>query len=171
MLMLAGSAAADDKGKPIDCASIAMQFAAPGYSVKCTDFSDNNVSDGEVTTGVRTQVLEADSNDKHTYLAAVDQAVMGNYAMRRYSMIDDVRSYFNEKQLDDWTLVADFAGFKMANYTGHMESGAPLECIAFRREVTRRYNGVGRLVVGIACTLHNRDDAIAALKKLDAPGG
>lgn len=171
MVLGAAAQADDDKGKPVDCADIAMKFAAPGYTVKCTDFSNGNVSNGYVTTGVKTEVLEADADDKRTYLAAVDQRVLGDYSMRRFSMIDDVRSYFNEEQIDDWTPVADFAGFQMANYTGHSDSGAPIDCIAFRREVTRRYNGIGRLVVGISCTLRNRDAAIEALKKLDAPGG
>jgi len=169
--LCAGAQADDDKGKSIDCSDIAMKFAAPGYTVTCKDFSDGNVSNGYVTTGVKTEVLEADSTDQRTYLAAVDQRVLGDYSMRRYSMIDDVLSYFNEQQIDDWTPVADFAGFQMANYTSHTDSGSPIDCIAFRREVTRRYNGIGRLVVGISCTLRNRDVAIEALKKLDAPGG
>ncbi|HVZ00400.1 MAG TPA: hypothetical protein VHA35_12895 [Dongiaceae bacterium] len=171
VLALAAAAHAEDKGKSIDCSDIAMRFSAPGYSVKCTDYSNNNVSDGYVTTGVRTEVLEADSDDHRTYLAAVDQRVLGDYSMRRYSMIDDVRSYFNEQHIDDWTPVADFAGFQMANYTSRTDSGAPIDCIAFRREVTRRNQGVGRLVVGISCTLRSRDEALDALKKLDAPGG
>jgi hypothetical protein len=167
----AGARAEDDKGKEIKCTDTAMAFAAPGFTVKCTDYSNGNVSNGYVTTGVRTELLEADSDDRRTYLAAVDQRVLGDYAMRRYGMIDDVRSYFSEKDLDDWTPVADFQGFQMANYTGHTENGSPTECIAFRREVTRRYNGIGRLVVGIACTLRTRDAAMDALKQLDAPGG
>jgi hypothetical protein len=164
-------ARADDKGRPVDCADTAMHFAAPGYRVKCTDYSNGNVSDGYITTGIKTEVIEADADDKRTYLAAVDQRVLGDYSMRRYSMIENVRSYFNEEEIDDWTPVADFRGFQMANYTGHSDRGAPIDCIAFRREVTRRYNGVGRLVVGISCTLHGRDTAIEALKQLDAPGG
>jgi len=168
---LCAAAQADDKGKSVDCSDIAMKFAAPGYNVKCTDYSNNNVSDGYVTTGIKTELLEADSDDQRTYLAAVDQRVLGDYSMRRYSMIDDVRSYFNEQQLDDWTPIDDFDGYQMANYTGHTDRGSPIDCIAFRREVTRRNNGVGRLVVGISCTMRKRDDAIEALKKLDAPGG
>jgi hypothetical protein len=170
-LMLCASAQAEDKGKSVDCADISMKFAAPSFSVKCTDYSDGNVSDGYVTTGIKTEVLDADADDRRTYLSAVDQRVQGDYALRRYSMIDDVRSYFNEKQIDDWTPVADFAGFQMANYTSHTESGSPVDCIAFRREVTRRYNGIGRLVVGISCTLRSRDAAVEALKHFDAPGG
>ena len=173
VMTIAAAARADDdnKGKDIDCSDTSMAFAAPGFTVKCTDYSNGNVSNGYVTTGIRTELLEADSDDRRTYLAVVDQRVLGDYAMRRYSMIDDVRSYFNEKDFDDWTPVNNVQGFQMANYTGHTDSGSPTNCIAFRREVTRRSNGVGRLVVGIACTLRSRDAAMDALKKLDAPGG
>ncbi len=167
----AAARAEDDKSKLVDCKSIAMQFTAPGYTVKCSDYSNGNVSNGYITTGIRTEVLEADADDQRTYLAAVDQRVLGDYSMRRYSMIDDVRTYFNDQQLDDWAPVADFQNYQMANYTGHTDSGAPIDCIAFRREVTRRYNGIARLVVGIACTLRKRDAAMDALKLLDAPGG
>jgi hypothetical protein len=166
-----GARADDKKDKTVDCADIAMQFAAPGFTVKCQDLSDGNVSDGMITTGIRTEVLEADSPDHLTYLGAVDQRVLGNYAMRRYSMIDDVRSYFNEQHIDDWTPTADADGFKVATYTSQTERGAPIDCIAFRREVTRKFNGVGRLVVGISCSLKERDAAMNALKHLDAPGG
>jgi hypothetical protein len=169
--LAANAWAEDSKGKKIDCSDTAMSFSAPGFTVTCTDYSNGNVSNGFITTGVRTELLEADADDRQTYLAVVDQRVLGDYAMRRYSIIDDVRSYFNETDFDDWTLVDDFQGFQMANYTGHTDSGSPTDCIAFRREVTRRYNGVGRLVVGIACTLRSRDAALDALKKLDAPGG
>jgi hypothetical protein len=62
------------------------------------------------------------------------------------------------------------AGGCASSISGRGFDRSDLNCVAFRREVNRRYEGVGRKVVGMSCTSQDVEKAEEALKSLKAPG-
>jgi hypothetical protein len=90
--------------------------------------------------------------------------------MKRAELEEQISKTFTQLSIHDWESANNASGFETATFTGDFDNGAQLQCRAFRREMNRRYDGVGRRVLGITCTTQGDEAALAALAKLDAPG-
>ena len=173
-LALAGAAHAEDKKEDkVDCKDTDLGFTDSSFDVKCADISDSSVNVDEGLAGVKAKKLFAiRQDDGVTFLLTIDLSVLGSRVyFRRESLEEDVTHNFTQAKVTDWESANNTAGFDMATFTGSFDSGVRLHCIGFRREMNRRYEGVGRKVVGISCADQDSDHAIAALRKLTAPGG
>ena len=156
-----------EDGRSVDCGDIAMKFTGPGFKVTCMDFSDHTALSG----GTRVELLSAQADDEQQILNALVIRALGSIYLKRRGMEEDVRSYFSEENVRDWQQTDNVAGFEFAQYTGKTDEGGPAKCIAFRRQINRRYEGFGRIVVGFGCATHGREQLIETLKMLTAPGG
>jgi hypothetical protein len=175
VLGIASGAAAyadDAKAPKIDCSDTDLGFTAPGYDVSCTDLSDGTLNVGDSFAGAKAAKLVADSNGEATFLVVIDNRPLGGRIyIKRRSLQNDVEGYFNGGTFHDWGAGTTVAQFEVENFTGETEGGQLMDCIGFRHQGVRRYDGLARLVVGIACSGLGREHTYDALKHLQAPSG
>jgi len=106
-----------------------------------------------------------------TFLLALDTSILGaRVYMTRRGMREEISETFDKVNISDWESANNASSFETATFTGDFDSGPQLQCRAFRREMNRRYEGIGRRVLGITCTSRDDSEALATLAKLDAPG-
>jgi len=165
MLALSTVVARADEGVEIDCKKTNLSFEAPGYTVKCTDYSRSTISLSELNAATQTYVLFAMSEADITFLQAYSKRVLGGTRiyLHRRSLESELENSFSFK-FSDWADEADVGDFEVKHVTVTFESGEPSECIAFRKLGARRYEGVAGLTAGFACSANGRDHAVAALK-------
>ncbi len=165
-------ARADDEKQKIDCSDTDLGFSASGYKTECYDLSKDSINLDEAVAGARAHKLMADSNADQTFLIVIDNRPVGNRVyLQRRSLESDIEGYFNGGTFSEWAPGTAVGQFEVENFTGETKDGAVLECIGFRHQGARRYDGVARLVVGLACSGRGRDHDYEALKHLQAPGG
>jgi hypothetical protein len=166
-LMSAVAFGADDEHK-VDCAETGMKFEAPGYEVTCEDHSDT-AGAGEVTVGVKIFVLHAMSEKDVTFLDVIDDHIVGHTGVfyHRTSLQSDIDRYF-KGSFSNWADQEEIDGFDVKRFSAVFGNDKePLDCIAFRREGARRYEGIAGKTVGIACSMQGRDYAVNALKQFN----
>jgi hypothetical protein len=168
-------AAMADEGKKIDCADTDMQLKAPDFEINCKDYSDPTAVSNAGKLGV--EYLEARSEKQEQFIGVVDIRAIGSIYLTRRGFEEDIRSSFTSEDLSEWHATGEpVAGFEYAEYVNRRSGSSEEECIAFRRQMTRRnagygQAGFGRIVIGIGCTTRERAVLIESLKQLDAPGG
>lgn len=168
-VLSAGAAVADD-GTEIDCKKTNLSFEAPGYTVKCTDYSRSSISLSELNAASQTYVLFALSEADVTFIQAYSKRVLGGtriYIHRR-SLESELENSFSFK-FSDWGDEANVGDFEVKHVTVTFESGEPSECVAFRKYGARRYEGVAGLTAGFACSANGRDHAVQALQHFASP--
>ena len=164
LALWAGAVRADD-GTEIDCKKTNLAFEAPGYTVKCTDYSRSSISLSELNAASETYVLFALSESDITFLQAYSRRVLGGTRiyLNRRSLESELETSFSFK-FADWGDEADVGAFEVKHVTVTFESGEPSDCVAFRKLGARRYEGVAGLTAGFACSANGRDHALDALK-------
>jgi hypothetical protein len=171
---LTSVAALAEEGKKIDCADTDMQLKAQDFEFSCKDFSDPSAVSNAGKLGV--ELLEAISEKQEQYIAVWDTRAIGSIYLTRKGFEEDIRTYFSNEELAEWHAGGPVAGFEYAEYVNRRSGSSEEECIAFRRQMTRRNGGYdnagfGRIVIGIGCTTRERAVLVESLKHLDAPGG
>jgi hypothetical protein len=164
--------AADDEDK-VDCASTDLGFTDSSFEIECADLSRSSISTEEGVAGTKAKKIFATRKTQgFTFLLAVDLSVLGTRVyFQREGLSEEIADKFTAVGISNWVSGNAVAGFQTASFTGSFKEGADLNCLAFMREVSRRYEGVGRKVVGISCTSQSGDQAQQALRSLKAPGG
>jgi hypothetical protein len=171
---LATGTAQAEEGQKIDCADMAMQLKAPGFEITCTDYSDRSAV---ANSGrLRAELLSAISESQEQVIRVWDIRAIGSIYLKRRGLEEDLRDFFPDEKLDEWKVIEPVAGFESAQYVNRRSGSSEEECIAFRRQMTRRNGGAGdsgfgRVVLGFGCTTATRERLIETLKQLDAPGG
>jgi hypothetical protein len=171
---LTAVAAQAEEGTKINCADTDMQLEAQDFEFSCKDFSDPSAVSNAGKLGV--ELLEAISEKQEQYIAVWDIRAIGSIYLLRKGFEEDVRSNFSSEELAEWHAGTEVAGFEYAEYVNRRSGSSEEECIAFRRQMTRRNQGYGesgfsRIVIGIGCTTRERAVLVESLKHLDAPGG
>lgn len=162
--------AEDDKKNKIDCKETDLSFSAADYNVSCEDLG-NSTMDVDGTFGARkTDKLEADSDADQTFLIVIDNRPIGQFYLQRASLENDIERYFNGGTFKEWAPGTAVGGFEVMEFEGESDEGSPMNCIGFRHQGARRYDGIARLVVGLACSARDRARSYEALKHLQAPG-
>jgi hypothetical protein len=171
---LAAVAAQAAEGKKMDCADTSMELTAPDFEITCEDYSDPTAVSNSGKLGV--EYLKAISEKREQFLGVVDKRAIGNIYLLRKGFEEDVRSNFPSEELGEWHASGQpVAGFEYAEYVNRRSGSSEEECIAFRRQMTRRNGGYGdagfgRIVIGIGCTGRDRAELVETLKQLEAPG-
>lgn len=171
---LAATATHAEEGKKIDCADTDMALKAPDFEITCEDYSDPTAISNSGALGV--EYLKAISDKEEQFLGVVDIRAIGNIYLQRRGFEEDIRSNFPSEELSEWHATGQpVAGFEYAEYVNRRSGSSEEECIAFRRQMTRRNQGYGesgfsRIVIGIGCTTAERGALVSTLKQLDAPG-
>jgi hypothetical protein len=103
---------------------------------------------------------------------AIDNRVLGSRLyMKRAGLDRNIHDYFSDISTADWSPGKSTAGYEIDEFTGGPKDSSHMDCIGFQREVSESYDGLGRIVVGVACSGFDRQRAYDALGKLQAPGG
>jgi hypothetical protein len=165
---------AQAEGEKIDCADMDMQLKATGFEITCKDFSDPTALSN--AGRIKAEVLSAISESQEQIIAVWDLRAIGGIFLKRRGLEEDFRDFFPNEKLDEWKVTEPVAGFESAQYVNRRSGSNEEECIAFRRQMTRRNagggeSGFGRVVLGFGCTTRERAVLIETLKQLDAPGG
>ncbi|GAB2177941.1 hypothetical protein [Dongia sp. agr-C8] len=162
-------------GRKMDCADTDMALKAADFEITCEDYSNPTAVSNAGKLGV--EYLKAISQKKEQFIGVVDKRAIGNIYLLRKGLEEDVRTNFPSEELAEWHAgAAPVAGFEYAEYVNRRSGSNEEECIAFRRQMTRRNGGYGdagfgRIVIGIGCTTGDRAGLIETLKQLEAPGG
>jgi hypothetical protein len=165
---------AEAEGTKIDCADTDFALKVPDFQLSCKDYSDPTAVSNAGKLGV--ELLEAISEKQEQYFAVWDIRAIGSIYLLRKGFEEDVHSNFPDEELAEWQTRSDeVAGFEYAEYVNRRSGSNEEECIAFRRQMTRRNGGYdnagfGRIVIGFGCTTRERAVLIDSLKHLDAPG-
>ncbi|HVO01587.1 MAG TPA: hypothetical protein VMT54_05260 [Candidatus Cybelea sp.] len=169
LALMAGTARADDKEKTIDCGETDLKIESSGYTSKCYDLSDATLNVDTTFAARKTYELFAVSDADLTLIDVIDNRDLGNIYLLRRGLDTDIGSYFNVA-VANWKATSGASGFEAAEFDGGPKNRQPLQCVAFRRPVTLRGPGYGRVVVGVACAAGNRKQAYDAIAHLQAPG-
>ena len=170
----ANTAAAEDHGKPMDCADLAIKLNAPDFKLSCKDFSDPSALSN--AGKIQAELLTAISEKQEQFFAVWDIRAIGGIYLKRQGLEEDVHGFFPDEKLTQWKKTDDVAGYEFAQYVNQRSGSSEEECIAFRRQMNRRNGGIGdsgfgRVVLGFGCTVGDRAALIESLKQIDAPGG
>jgi hypothetical protein len=171
-LALAGAARADEADNKVECSSTDLGFTDSGFTVDCADLSRSSIGTDEGVAGTAAKKLFAIRKTQGvTFVVALDIAVLGTRVyFQREGLSEEIAGNFSKVGVTNWESANTIAGFEAATFTGTFDTGGDLNCVAFRREVNRRYEGVGRKVIGISCTSQDVAKAEEALHSLKAPG-
>jgi hypothetical protein len=166
------SAARADDGTKVDCSDTDLGFKDADFKVDCADLSRSSINlDDGLAGSKRKKLFAIRETGGATFLLVVDTSVLGTRVyMRREGLEEQISSTFTQVNMSDWASAADASGFETGTFTGNFDNGVELSCRAFRRDLNRRYEGVGRRVLGITCSSKGDAEALATLAKLDAPG-
>jgi hypothetical protein len=164
ILCVAGARA--DDGRSIDCGETGLKFEAPGFTVKCEDYSRSSISVGELNAASQTYSLYAFSEADITFLQVYSKRVLGGTRLyiKKRSLESEIGDSFSGAKFSDWNAKDDIGDFEVKHVNIAFGSGEPEECVAFRKLGARRYEGVTGLTVGFACSGNGRDHAVDALK-------
>ncbi|WP_395019500.1 hypothetical protein [Dongia sp.] len=174
LLALSSGAAQAVEGQKIDCADTDMALNAPDFEITCEDYSNNTALSSAGKLGV--EYLKAVSEKREQFIGVVDRRAIGTIYLLRKGLEEDIRGNFPNEELAEWRATGEpVAGFEYAEYSNRRSGSSEEECIAFRRQMTRRNGGggdagFGRIVIGIGCTTGDRAGLIETLKLLEAPG-
>lgn len=152
----------------VDCASISMKFAAPGYAVDC-EAETETLRVNSANGGGQSEYLNATANDESHFLLAIDVRATGDIYYTHQSLYNRTKNNFNNMDMSGWRHAADFAGYEIGEFDGFVRAN-PSHCVAFQRSVNPTRGGYRRVVFGIGCSLRNVAQIYDALKLLDAPG-
>jgi len=158
----AGTAQAIE-GKKVECKDTDMDFDAPGFTVKCKDYSRSSVSVGESLAATKSYSLFAVSEADLTFLDAFSDHVLGSVYYSRRSMESDMEDYY-EAKFANWATQDDIGNYEIRNVTATFKGDEPMECVAFRKMGVRRYDGVNGVTVGVACSDTGRSKALETVK-------
>jgi len=157
-----------DEGKKIDCKETPFEFDAPGYEVGCKDWSQDSINVSGGTIAVRIFNLHAFSRADSTFIDVMDDRILGSTRVfyHKTSLEGDVDRYYSGS-FTGWADEEDVGDFTVKRVTADFKDGSDkLDCLAFRRLGARRFEGIGGMTVGLACSEQGRDHALAALKHL-----
>jgi hypothetical protein len=160
----------DEKKNKVDCKETDLGFSAPDYDVTCTDLGKTAMDVDGAFGARKTDKLEADSNAQQTFLIVIDNRPLGQFYLPRASLENDVERYFNGGTFKEWAPGTPVGGFEVGEFVGESDEGSPMDCVGFRHQGARRYDGIARLVVGLACSTKSLSRSYDALKHLQAPG-
>lgn len=151
-------------GKEVDCSQTSLKFEAPGFDVKCKDYSRASVSTGQSLAASNSYSLYAYSQKDVTFLDAFsDYIVTANVYYTRRSMEADIESNYTAK-FSDWKAEEDIGDFEIRKVTATFNDGEPMECIGFRKLGTRRWEGINGLTVGLSCSDDGTAKALETVK-------
>jgi hypothetical protein len=164
-LVLGAASAGAGDGEAVDCKETNLQFEAPGFTVRCSDYSRASINVGELNAATKTYVLFAASEADITFLQAYTKRVLGGTRIyiKQRSLESELQDSFSFK-FSDWGDEADIGDFEVKHVSVTFESGEPEECLAFRKLGARRYEGVAGLTAGFTCSGSGRDHALDTLK-------
>ena len=170
---LCAGAAGADEGTKVDCGDLDMALKSPDFEVTCKDYS--SVVAASSLGRLKAELLSGISEKQEQFIAIFDIRTLGNTYLERRGLEEEIKDFFSDETLDEWKATEPVAGFELAQYVNRRSGGNEEECIAFRRQMTRRsgggVSGFARMVLGFGCTTSSRDALIETLKQLDAPGG
>jgi hypothetical protein len=156
--------AAFAQGKDIDCSQTNLTFEAPGFEVKCKDYSRSSVSTGQSLAASNSYSLYAFSEKESTFLDAFsDYIVSANVYYTRRSMEADIEDNYSAS-FSGWASQEDIGDFEIRKVTATFDDGEPMECIGFRKLGTRRWEGINGLTVGLSCSDDGTAKALETVK-------
>jgi hypothetical protein len=170
ILLHPSAAALADDSKTIDCGDTSLKFDAPSYTTKCYDWSDSTVMVDSVLAARKLLELVAYSDTDETFVDVIDNRDLGGIYLLRRTLDADIEGYFNNISVKNWHPGSSGSGFEIAEFDGGPKNGEAMDCVGFRRGVTPRGPGFGRIVVGIACSSAGRRKDYDAIAHLKAPG-
>ena len=150
---------------PVNCADIAMTFDAQGYDVAC-DSASEMLADLDGT--MASQHLEATAGDSSSFIDAFHYSFLGQVTYTATDLRSNFESLYGKLDFKDWHSGRTMANLATAEFKADMR-GLPSNCVAFQKLGHPQWGGYKKIMVGIACSQENIDQAYAVLKRLYLP--
>lgn len=166
LLLAAVDAPARAATKPVDCADLAISFdTKTGYDLSCeTDSTLLADMDGSL----QIQHLEATAGDSSSFVDARYYDLMGRVTYTSTDLRANLQTTYGHLTLSDWQSGRAVDNLATAEFKADLR-GLPSRCVAFQRLGHRDWGGYKKVMIGIACSQTDIDQAYAALKHLYLP--
>src|SRR5581483_4267126 len=97
--------------------------------------------------------LFAYSDADQAFIDVIDNRAIGDRIwLTRRSLEADVEGYFSKRKFTNWSAAQSPTAFDTSEFDGGPPDLPQMECIGFRRTVVLHGQGLGRIVVGVACS-------------------
>jgi hypothetical protein len=168
LLCLAGSAAKADL-KPVDCSATPFVYSGQALNVDC-ERSEDYLRVDESSGSVRIDVITVSSNDRQIFFTMVSQLITApRIYMEHRSLGESFHSVFEHAEAAEWKGVGNKSGYDIAEFTTDI-SGQPSHCVTVQRYTNAAFTGFKRHLIGMGCTIGDRQSVYDILAKLAAPG-
>jgi hypothetical protein len=149
----------------VNCGDLDMTFEAGGYDLSCAVKSEMLAGfDGTV----RIQRLEATASDSSRFLDARLYNLMGRVYYSGMDLRNNLDDFYGHLSIKDWHSGHAVATLATAEFATNLR-GLPSKCVAFQKFGHHEYQGYKKVMIGIACSQGDIDQAYEALKRLTLP--
>ena len=163
-------AATTVKAEPVDCSSTSFAFSDAAYNIDCERFQDP-LRVGQSSGSSITDVMTVSSDDRTVFVTMLTQRITSpRIYMEHRSLGENFRSLFKEDGVKDWKSIGNKDGYDVAEFTREI-SGQDSRCITVQRYTNPAHVGYKRHVIGMGCTVGERESLYQILAHIDAPGG
>lgn len=148
-----------------NCADIAMRFDDKGYDVSC-DIGSEMLAGMNGTMDF--QHLEATATDSSNFVDVFHYTLNGQVIYTAMDLRNNFESLYQKLALRDWHSGRPVSTFATAEFKADMR-GLPSSCVAFQKFGHRGWGGYKKIMIGVACSQDNIDQAYNALNHLYLP--
>jgi hypothetical protein len=166
LAMTAATAPVQAATKSVDCADLSISFdSKTGYDLSCeTDSTLLADMDGSL----QIQHLEATAGDSSNFVDALYYDLMGRVTYTATDLRSNFQNLYGHMTFSDWQSGRAVSNLATAEFKADLR-GLPSRCVAFQRLGHRDWGGYKKIMIGIACSQTDIDQAYDALKHLYLP--
>ena len=166
LVLMSTAVPAQAATKSVDCADLAISFdGKTGYDLSCeTDSTLLADMDGSL----QMQHLEATAGDSSNFVDAHYYDLLGRVIYTATDLRSNFQTLYGHLTLSDWQSGRAVSNLATAEFKAELR-GLPSRCVAFQRLGHRDWGGYKKIMIGIACSQTDIDQAYDALKHLYLP--
>lgn len=170
LVLLCAAATVKADFEPVDCSSTSFAFSDAAYNVDC-ERSQDPLRVGQSSGSSITDIMTVSSDDRTIFVTMLTRRITSSRIyMEHRSLGENFRDLFNEDGVKDWKAIGNKDGYDVAEFTREI-SGRDSRCITVQRYTNPAHVGYKRHVIGMGCTVGERDSLYQLLSHIDAPGG
>jgi hypothetical protein len=165
MLFQSGGRHLAEAADAVNCADIAMRFDDKGFEVSCETGSEMLAG---MNGTMESQHLEATASDSSSFVDAFHYSLNGQVIYTATDLRHNFETLYQRLSLRDWHSGRAVSTLSTAEFKADMR-GLPSSCVAFQKLGHHDWGGYKKIMIGVACSQDNIDQAYIALNHLYLP--
>lgn len=114
--------------------------------------------------------MTVSSADRTVFLTMVARRITApRVYMEHRSLSNNLGNFFDEDGVRDWKPIGKKKGYDVAEFTKTID-GYESRCIAVQRYTNAAHTGYKRMVIGMGCSVSERDTVYRIFDQISAPG-